>query len=248
MSVIGIVPKPRPGTTIDEEMFEPRSGAAEAIRSLRTGLQFATSDGLPRTMVVTSSKPSEGKTTTTIALAKSLADLGMNVLLIDGDLRNASIHKRVRCSNEVGLSNYLTGSKMPEEVVQDIGINRLVIMTSGPLPPNPAELLAGPKMLSLLTLGAESFDIVLIDGPPVMGLADAPLLASIAQATLLVVAANETRRSVVKVAVRRLRFAKANIIGALLSKFDASQTGYGYGYGDYEYHSYGVKELSAPES
>ncbi len=248
MSVIGIVPKPRPGTTIDEEMFEPRSGAAEAIRSLRTGLQFATSDGLPRTMVVTSSKPSEGKTTTTIALAKSLADLGMNVLLIDGDLRNASIHKRVRCSNEVGLSNYLTGSKMPEEVVQDIGINRLVVMTSGPLPPNPAELLAGPKMLSLLTLGAESFDVVLIDGPPVMGLADAPLLASITQATMLVVAANETRRSVVKVAVRRLRFAKANIIGALLSKFDASQTGYGYGYGDYEYHSYGVKELSAPGS
>jgi polysaccharide biosynthesis transport protein len=248
MSVIGIVPKPRPGTTIDEEMFEPRSGAAEAIRSLRTGLQFATSDGLPRTLVITSSKPSEGKTTTTIALAKSLADLGMNVLLIDGDLRNASIHKRVRCSNELGLSNYLTGSKMPEEVVQDIGINRLVVMTSGPLPPNPAELLAGPKMLSLLTLGAESFDVVLIDGPPVMGLADAPLLASIAQATLLVVAANETRRSVVKVAVRRLRYAKANIIGALLSKFDASQTGYGYGYGDYEYHSYGVKELSASGS
>jgi polysaccharide biosynthesis transport protein len=248
MSVIGIVPKPRPGSTIDEEMFEPRSGAAEAIRSLRTGLQFATSEGLPRTMVVTSSKPSEGKTTTTIALAKSLADLGMNVLLIDGDLRNASIHKRVRCSNELGLSNYLTGSKMPEEVVQDIGINRLVVMTSGPLPPNPAELLAGPKMLSLLTLGAESFDIVLIDGPPIMGLADAPILASVSQATLLVVAANETRRSVVKVAVRRLRFAKANIIGALLSKFDASQTGYGYGYGDYDYHSYGVKELSAPRS
>jgi polysaccharide biosynthesis transport protein len=246
LSVIGIVPKPRPGMSIDEEMFEPRSGAAEAIRSLRTGLQFATSDGLPRTMVVTSSKPSEGKTTTTIALAKSLADLGMNVLLIDGDLRNASIHKRVRCGNELGLSNYLTGSKMPEEVVQDIGINRLVVMTSGPLPPNPAELLAGPKMLSLLALGAESFDIVLIDGPPVMGLADAPLLASIAQTTMLVVAANETRRSVVKVAVRRLRFAKANIIGALLSKFDASQTGYGYGYGDYEYHSYGVKELPSP--
>jgi capsular exopolysaccharide synthesis family protein len=150
----------------------------------------------------------------------------------------------------LGLSNYLTGSKLPEEVVQDIGINRLVVMTSGPLPPNPAELLAGPKMLSLLTLGAESFDIVLIDGPPIMGLADAPLLASITQATLLVVAANETRRSVVKVAVRRLRYAKANIIGALLSKFDASQTGYGYGYGygDYEYHSYGVKEISAPRS
>jgi polysaccharide biosynthesis transport protein len=246
LSVIGIVPKPRAGTTVDEEMYDSRSGVAEAIRSLRTGLQFATADGLPKTMLVTSSKPSEGKTTTTIALAKSLSELGLNVLLIDGDLRNASIHKRLRCSNEVGLSNYLTGSKMPEEVVQEIGFPGLLVMASGPLPPNPAELLAGPKMLSLLALGAESFDIVLIDGPPVMGLADAPLLSSIAQTTLLVVAANETRRSVVKVAVRRLRFAKANLIGSLLSKFDASQTGYGYGYGDYEYHSYGAKELPAP--
>jgi polysaccharide biosynthesis transport protein len=248
MTVIGIVPKPKTGTTIDEELFDPRSSVSEAIRSLRTGLQFATSDGLPRTMVVTSSKPSEGKTTTTIALAKSLADVGMNVLLIDGDLRNASIHKRLRCGNEIGLSNYLTGAKLPDDVVQDVGVNRLVVMTSGPLPPNPAELLAGPRMLSLLTLGAESFDIVLIDGPPVMGLADAPLLASIAQSTMLVVAANETRKSVVKVAVRRLRYAKANILGVLLSKFDASQTGYGYGYGDYEYHSYGANQLEAPRS
>lgn len=242
LPVVGVVPKPKVGSGVDDELMDARSAMAEAYRSLRTGLQFSTSEGLPRTLLVTSSKPSEGKTTTTISLAKSLASIGLQVLLIDGDLRNASIHKRLRCSNELGLSNYLSGSKQPEEVVQATDTEGLVLMSSGPLPPNPAELLNGPRMPSLLALASQSFDIVLIDGPPVMGLADAPLLSSAIQATLLVVAANETRRSTVKIALKRLQFARANIVGALLNKFDAKQTGYGYGYGygDYEYHSYGT--------
>jgi polysaccharide biosynthesis transport protein len=250
LTVIGVVPKPKKDQDIETELNDPRSAMAEAIRSLRTGLQFATADGLPKTLLVTSSKPSEGKTTTTIGLAKSLASIGLNVLLIDADLRNASVHKRMFCSNELGLSNYLTGAKTPDEVVQGSGLQGLEIMSSGPLPPNPAELLSGPKFMTLLALAAESFDVVLIDGPPVMGLADAPLLASMTQATLMVVAANETRRSVFKVALRRLQNARANVIGALLSKFDSSQTGYGYGYGygEYEYHSYGLKELPSAKS
>ena len=242
LPVVGVVPKPKAGFLIEDELLDARSAMAEAYRSLRTGLQFSTSEGLPRTLLVTSSKPSEGKTTTTISLAKSLASIGLQVLLIDGDLRNASIHKRLRCSNELGLSNYLSGSKQPEEVVQATDTEGLVLMSSGPLPPNPAELLTGPRMPSLLALASQSFDIVLIDGPPIMGLADAPLLSSAIQATLLVVAANETRRSTVKIALKRLQFARANVVGALLNKFDAKQTGYGYGYGygDYEYHSYGT--------
>ena len=245
LPVIGVVPKPKPGVAIDQELTDPRSATAEAIRSVRTGLQFATAEGLPKTLLVTSSKASEGKTTTIIALAQSLAHIGLKVLLIDADLRNPSVHKRLLCGNELGLSNYLTGAKFPEDVVQGTTTEDLVVITSGPLPPNPAELLSGPKFMSLLSLSAESFDIVLIDGPPILGLADSPLLASMAQTTLFVVAANETRRSVLKGALRRLQFARANVIGALLSKFDSSQTGYGYGYGygEYEYHSYGVKEL-----
>jgi polysaccharide biosynthesis transport protein len=241
LPVVGVIPKPKSVATIEEELLDARSALAEAFRSLRTGLQFATSEGLPRTLLVTSSKPSEGKTTSTISLAKSLSSIGLQVLLIDGDLRNASVHKRLFCSNEFGLSNYLSGARKPEEVVQATDLPGLVVMTSGPLPPNPAELLTGPRMPSLLTLASQSFDIVLIDGPPIMGLADAPLLSSTTQATLLVVAANETRRSVVKTALKRLQFARANIVGVLLNKFDAKQTGYGYGYGygDYEYHSYG---------
>jgi polysaccharide biosynthesis transport protein len=250
LSVIGVIPKPQAGGDIDDELLDARSAMAEAYRSLRTGLQFATSDGLPRSLLVTSSKPSEGKTTSTISLARSLAQIGLEVLLIDGDLRNASVHKRMMISNEVGLSNYLSGAKQPEDVVQSTDTVGLVLMTAGPLPPNPAELLNGPRFQSLMALAAQSFDVVLIDGPPIMGLADAPLISNSVQATLLVIAANETRRSVVKVALKRLQLARANVVGALLNKFDSKQTGYGYGYGygDYEYHSYGNTPPQLPSS
>jgi polysaccharide biosynthesis transport protein len=250
LTVIGVIPKPSSGGEVEVELLDSRSAMSEAYRSLRTGLQFSTSDGLPRSLLVTSSKPSEGKTTTTISLARSLAHIGLEVLLIDGDLRNASVHKRIFASNEMGLSNYLSGSKTPEEVVQTTDTEGLLLMTAGPLPPNPAELLNGPRFQSLLALARESFDIVLIDGPPIMGLADAPLISTNVQSTLLVVAANETRRSIVKVALRRLQMARANVIGALLNKFDAKQTGYGYGYGygDYEYHSYGSTPQLTSES
>ncbi|MEO9166962.1 MAG: polysaccharide biosynthesis tyrosine autokinase [Aestuariivirga sp.] len=250
VTVLGAVPKPRDGVSIEEEMGELRSGMMEAYRSLRTGLQFSTSNGLPRTLFITSSQPSEGKTTTTICMAQSLSQIGLQVLLIDCDLRNASVHRRLGISNEVGLSNYLSGSKSPEEVVQTTNTKGLVLMSSGPLPPNPAELLSGPKLPALIALAAESFDVVLLDGPPIMGLADAPLIASTAQATMLVVAANETRRNTARVALRRLRMSHANVIGALLNKFDIKEVGYGYGYGygDYDYHSYGAKELTDQSS
>jgi polysaccharide biosynthesis transport protein len=156
-------------------------------------------------------------------------------------LRNSAVHKRLGRSNEVGLSNYLSGALQPEDVVQATETKGLVLMASGPLPPNPAELLTGPRFPSLLALASKSFDIVLIDGPPIMGLADAPLLSSATQSTLMVVAASETRRATVKVALKRLQYARANLVGVLLNKFDAKQTGYGYGYGygEYEYHGYG---------
>jgi capsular exopolysaccharide synthesis family protein len=130
--------------------------------------------------------------------------------------------------------------------VQTGDVERLVLMTAGPLPPNPAELLSGAKFVTLMTLAAESFDVVLVDGPPVMGLADAPLLSSMTASTMLVVAANETRRGTVQNALKRLRFANANLIGILLNKFDVAEAdyGYGYGYGQYEYHYYGSKELT----
>ena len=136
---------------------------------------------------------------------------------------------------------------MPESIFQRTEIDGLYFMASGPLPPNPAELLAGPKMLSLLSTASEKVDAVIIDSPPILGLADAPLLASIAAGTLLVVAAGHTRRSIVKTALKRLHFARARMVGALLNKCDFSKSyaygGYGYGndYAALEYYGYGNK-------
>jgi capsular exopolysaccharide synthesis family protein len=136
---------------------------------------------------------------------------------------------------------------MPESIFQRTEIDGLYFMASGPLPPNPAELLAGPKMLSLLSTASEKVDAVIIDSPPILGLADTPLLASIAAGTLLVVAAGHTRRSIVKSALKRLHFARARMVGALLNKCDFSKSyaygGYGYenDYAALEYYGYGNK-------
>lgn len=241
VTVIGVIPKTQLGTDIDTELADSRSAISESYRSLRTGLQFSTSEGLPRTLLLTSSKPGEGKTTTSVNLARMLAGIGLRVLLIDGDLRKARLHKVMNATNEIGLSNYLTGAKTAEEVVQATSNEKLLIMTSGPLPPNPAELLAGGKFAALLSLAAESFDMVLIDGPPIMGLADAPIISNFVHSTVVVVAANDTRRNVLRASLRRLKQSRANMIGAILNKFDVKLTGYGYGYGygEYEYYSYG---------
>ena len=244
VNVLGVVPKPSHGLEVDDELSNARSGMSEAIRSLRTGLQFASSDGLPKTMLVTSSKASEGKTTTSIALAKSLASIGLNVLLIDADLRSSSIHRKLGCNNQFGLSNYLAGKKTAQEVVQTTDTKGLYVMPAGPIPSNPAELLSGSGMASLMKIGIKSFNFIIIDGPPILGLADAPLLASVARATLLVIAASETRRNTARIAMKRLQMARGNVIGALLSKFDAEQAGdgYGYGYSGYDYYSYGAED------
>ena len=250
IAALGSIPKLDSNDGIESEMGNKRSALSEAFRSLRISLQFSTNEGLPKNLLVTSSQPSEGKTTTTIQLARSFTDIGLRVLLIDGDLRNASIHTRLKISNEFGLSNYLTGSMKPEDVVCATDNGKLIVMTSGPLPPNPAELLSGPRLPALIELAAPSFDIVLIDGPPIMGLADAPQLASVVRATLLVVAANETRRQTVKNALRRISMTRANLIGAVLNKFDVKQSTYGYGYGEgnYNYYTYGNEKISLPGS
>jgi capsular exopolysaccharide synthesis family protein len=250
LAVLGIIPK------VKEDIFStirdnPVSPIAEAYRSFRTALQFSTEHGAPKTIVVTSARPGEGKTTTAVALAINFAQLGMQVLFIDSDMRNPSGHRILNRDNTSGLSNYLAGVGIAPDVFQKTDINRLSFMASGPLPPNPAELLAGPKMLALLSHAGETFDVVIIDAPPVLGLADAPLLANMAAGTLLVLGAGETRRGVVKTALKRLHFARARVTGVVLNKFDFRAAsygygsgygyGYGYGYGELEHYGYGAK-------
>jgi polysaccharide biosynthesis transport protein len=251
LAVLGIIPFSDANPLAD--IKGSSNPVAEAYRSFRTALQFSTDQGTPKTLVVTSAQPGEGKSTTAMALASNFAQLGMKVLLIDADLRNPSQHRNFKRGNGTGLANYLAGGAIPESIFQKTDVEGLYFMASGPLPPNPAELLAGPKMLSLLSIAGEKVDAVIIDSPPILGLADAPMLASISAGTLLVIAAGQTRRSAVKNALKRLHFARARMVGALMNKCDFRSNynygGYGYGYGAgtaaLEYYGYGQKDAVA---
>ena len=157
--------------------------------------------------------------------------MGMKVLLVDSDMRNPSLHKKLNCSNAIGLSNYLTGACTPPEAFQATVTTNLAFMASGPLPPNAADLLGNARLMSLMSVGLEVFDLIILDGPPVMGLADAPLLSNAAAATVFVVGAGGARLGLVRGALKRLQFGRGSVIGTVLNKFDAKAAGYGYGYG-----------------
>ncbi|MCX7034403.1 MAG: polysaccharide biosynthesis tyrosine autokinase [Arenimonas sp.] len=238
LAVLGVIPKLKPPMTPAAALEDPRSAFSESYRSVRTALQFSTDTGVPRCLLVTSATPSEGKSTTALTLAKNFAQLGKKVLIIDSDLRNPSLHRALGVENGRGLSNYLAGAAKATEVIRATDIPHLMFMPTGPLPPNPAELLMGPRLLTLLSIAAEKFDQVIIDGPPVMGLADAPILSNVATGTLLIVEAGQTRVAVARDAVKRLVAARAHVVGTLLTKFSAKHAG-GHGYGGYNYYSYG---------
>lgn len=235
--VLGIIPKLQTHTPM-EAFSDPRSAFSEAYRSVRTSLQFSTAQGMPKSLLITSSLSGEGKTTTALTLARNLAQLGKRVLLVDADLRNPSVHSLLKLRQDMGLSNFLAGAAGFDEVVKDSGDERLAVVLSGPLPPNPAELLSGDKLAALLEQASSQFDWVILDGPPIMGIADAPILASTAAATMLVVQSGNTRVGSARAAVKRLRFARAQLVGGLLTQFDAKVTGYGQ---DLEgYYAYGA--------
>ena len=231
LPTLGIIPKINDLSKVQDEIGDPRSAISESYRSLCTALQFSTETGMPKTLVVTSAGPSEGKSYTALAIARHFAFMGMKVLIIDGDLRNPSLHKKLSQDNSLGLSNYLTGACTPPEAFQSTASPNLAFMSSGPLPPNAADLLSGKRLFSLLSVGLEVFDLIIIDGPPVLGLADAQLLSNAATATIFVVGAGQTRAGMLKGALKRMQLSRSPIIGLVLTKFDLRAAGYGYGYG-----------------
>ena len=235
--LLGSVPKVPDADNPLVELEDPKSPLAEAYLSVQTSLRFATSTGAPRVLLLTSSRESEGKSTTAIAIARNFAALGRSVILIDADMRDPSTHKLLGLSNAFGLSHALSGTEDLRQLVQPGPHDLMLVMTAGPIPPNPAELLAGPNLARTLEALLQQVDHIVIDGPPVLGLADAPLMASVAEATVFVIAANDTRTKTARVSLRRLADVKAHIIGAVLTKFNAKSLGYEYAY-NYTY-SYG---------
>jgi capsular exopolysaccharide synthesis family protein len=238
---LGVIPTVPKGLAVREQLEDRKSQVSEAYQSVRAALQFSTEHGVPRSLLITSTRAAEGKSSTALAVAQTLASLGSSVLLIDADLRKPTFRGPTTSSD--GLSKLLAGAENISECIHPTELERLFLLPSGPIPPNPAELLASGRFEHVLKEVVEVFDHVVIDGPPVLGLADAPLLSSIAEGTLMVVEAGSIRRAAALNAVQRLRAAGARLMGGLLTKFNAKRTGYGYGYG----YGYGEGQYSYRE-
>lgn len=237
IAVLGAVPQLEKDQTPASALADLRSPFSEAYYSLRTALQFSTPDGAPRSLLMTSSRPAEGKSTTAFALAQGFARVGKKVLLVDGDLRNPSMHRLMGVDNDVGLSNLLSGSATLASAARPTPFQNLMFIPCGPLPPNPAELLGSERIRRFLDSALAEYDHVIIDGPPVLGFADAPVLAANVGATLFVLESRGTRRGQAKGALRRLHMGRAHLVGVALTKFNAKATSYGsydYAY-DYQY-------------
>ncbi len=169
-------------------------GRAEAVRRLRTNLQFVGEAGHPRTVVISSSVSAEGKTTTAINLAAALADGGLRTLLIDADLRRPSVAEYLGIEGRAGLTSVLIGKAELNDVIQQQGDRELYVVTSGPIPPNPSEILGSAAMRELMSAAMEAYDIVIIDSPPLLPVTDAAVLSRLAEGTVVVVGADRTHR------------------------------------------------------
>jgi non-specific protein-tyrosine kinase len=206
-------------------LSDPASPAAEAYRTLRINLEFASVDEPLRTLLVTSSGPGEGKSTAVANLAVAMADGDRAVILVDADLRRPSQHELFGLPNERGLSTmFRNEDAFNDPPLQAIPDSTLKVLTSGPLPPIPSQLLAARKMDQVIARLAEEADVVLFDAPPLVAVTDATLLASKVDGVLLVVKAGNTRRDHVRAAKDRLEKVNARLVGAVLlnAPFDAS--------------------------
>jgi capsular exopolysaccharide synthesis family protein len=242
LPLLGTIPKSEGDPEADLE--DRKSALVEAYLSAQTSLSFTTDHGVPRTLTVTSTRPGEGKTTTSYALARSLARTGRKVILVDADMRSPSLHHILGVGNDKGLSNFLTGSASLGEMIHRDMPDGIAAITAGPQPPNAAELLVGDRLGRLIEELAAIFDNVILDAPPVMGLADTPLIASKVEGVIFIVESHATRASTIRVAVARLKDAQARVLGVLLTKFESRRAHYGYGY---EY-GYGYGEKAAKSS
>jgi capsular exopolysaccharide synthesis family protein len=195
-----------------------KSQAAEAYRTLRTNIQFSSLEEPVKTIVITSSQPGEGKSTIAANLGITMAQSGMKVLLIDCDLRKPMIHKKFDLNNLDGLTTLLAGRKKLEECINTIAIPNFYVMTSGPVPPNPAELLGIKRMKSLIEQLKGIFDIVLIDAPPILAVTDAQVLAALCDRVMLVVSYGEADKKDIVRAKELIDKVGAKILGVIINK------------------------------
>ena len=221
---------------------EGPSVEAEAYRHLRTSVLLSTPGRAPRTLLVTSSVPSEGKTTTVVNMATVLSQTDSKVLVIDADMRRPRLHHVFGMENRAGLSSLLSSEITADEllsVVNRYGESNIYLLSSGPIPPNPAELLGSEQMRNLLARASAEFKYVIIDSPPIASFTDGVLISSIVDGVLLVVQGGKTSRQVVKRTRQMLQEIGAKVIGVVLNKIDLRSQDYYYYHQDYKNYYYG---------
>ena len=219
----------------------PKSPVSEAYRTIRTNIQFAGVDKAMKTIVFTSTAQDEGKSTVVANLGIVMAQAGQKVVIMDCDFRNPTQHRLFKLQNK-GLSNCIATGKDVLEIVQSSGTPGLDILTSGPVAPNPSEILASNRMKTVIEELKEKYDYVLIDTPPVLPVTDSSVIGSIADGTILLTAWNQITPAMAKEAKTRLEQAGAKILGVVLNKVEVASKGYGYGYGYGYYYYYGHEE------
>lgn len=240
LPLLGSVPKVANGTAPRDELLNRKSELVDAYLAVQTNLAFTTEHGVPRSFAVTSTRPAEGKSTTALALATTLARAGRRVILVDGDMRSPSVHALGNVSHDHGLSNFLTGEDNISLLTFPMADLGFTAMSAGPIPPNAAELLTGHRLSLLIERLQVDYDHIVIDSPPVMGLADAPLIAARVEGVIYAVESHGIRSTLVKTALARLTSANARISGGVLTKFESRKSQYGYEYG----YGYGRNEAT----
>jgi capsular exopolysaccharide synthesis family protein len=215
---------------------QPLAASSEAIRRLRTNLQFIDVANRPKSIVISSSIPGEGKSTIGLNLAVSLADTGTRVILVDADLRRPSVAEYVGIEGGVGLTTVLIGRAEVEDVVQPLGVTGLDLLPAGQIPPNPSELLGSMAMADLLEQLSASYDMVLLDSPPLLPVTDAVVLSNLAGGALVIVGADRIHRPQLQQSLDSLETAGAHLFGIVMNKIarrEAAAYAYDSGYGSY---------------
>ena len=210
---------------------DPKSVISEQYRAIRTNIEYSNVDQNTKTILVTSSDKNEGKTTTVSNLAVSFANLNKKVLLIDCDLRNASIHKMFKINNIYGLTDILAKDRAVDKCIQKTELENLYVLTAGAIPPNPAEILSSEKMKNLIEDLKNIYDYIFIDTPPIGLVTDAGVLSSFIDGVVLVVKSESVEKKYLEETKKKLDAVDARILGAILNSYKSEQK-------DYDYYSY----------
>lgn len=212
---------------------DPTSVDTEQFNTIRTNIKFSNVDKDYKTLMVTSSNISEGKSTVSANIATTFAKQGLHTLLVDSDLRRPTVNATFGIDNPQGLSNYLSERNFDiNSIIYKTSVKNLYVMPSGPIPPNPSELIGSKRMAELIKKLSEQLDLVIFDAPPVLSVTDAQIVSTNVDGTILVVRANKTEKAAVKEAVRLIKQVGGHIIGTILNDVEVKDSGY-YGYYGY---------------